>query len=34
MGLYIAREVVHAHGGTLTVAAEHGVTTFTIYLPQ
>jgi signal transduction histidine kinase len=34
LGLYIAREVVLAHGGTLAVTSDHGGTTFTVRLPR
>ncbi len=33
MGLYIAHEIVRAHGGTLEVKCEGGTTTFTMRLP-
>jgi signal transduction histidine kinase len=34
LGLYISRELVTAHGGTLTVDSEEGRgTTFTLTLP-
>jgi len=34
LGLYIAHEVVSAHGGTLEARSTDGVTTFTIRLPR
>ena len=34
LGLYIAREVVRAHGGTLAARSADGVTTFTMRLPR
>ena len=34
LGLYIARQVVLAHGGTLTARSADGTTTFTIRLPR
>ncbi|TCS38030.1 signal transduction histidine kinase [Paucimonas lemoignei] len=35
IGLFIAREIVHAHSGTITVTSEkHTGTTFTISLPR
>jgi signal transduction histidine kinase len=34
LGLYIAREVVRSHGGTLDVESSDGVTTFTMRLPR
>jgi signal transduction histidine kinase len=35
LGLYIAREVVKAHGGSIEVeSTEHGGTTFTVRLPR
>lgn len=35
LGLYIVREVVHAHGGQVTVASTEGLgTTFTLTLPR
>ncbi len=34
LGLYIAREVVSSHAGTLDVRSEGGTTTFTMHLPR
>jgi len=34
LGLYIAREVVSSHAGTLDVRSERGTTTFTMNLPR
>lgn len=34
LGLYIASEIVRAHGGSLTVRSEGGSTTFTVRLPR
>lgn len=34
LGLYIVREIVAAHGGTITVASEAGEITFTMTLPR
>lgn len=34
LGLAIAREIVEAHGGTISAASENGVTTFTIEVPR
>jgi signal transduction histidine kinase len=34
MGLYIASEIVRAHGGTVGVRSSDGVTTFTLRLPR
>jgi signal transduction histidine kinase len=33
LGLYIARQIVQAHGGEINVASTDGVTTFTVRLP-
>ena len=33
LGLAIAREIVQAHGGTITATSENGTTTFTLSLP-
>lgn len=33
LGLAIAREIVEAHGGTVSAASERGVTTFTVRVP-
>jgi len=34
LGLFIVREIVRAHGGSITVKSEGGTTTFTASLPQ
>ena len=34
LGLAITKSIVFAHGGTISVACPHGVTTFTIKLPR
>ena len=34
LGLYIASEIVRAHGGTLTAESKEGLTTFTMRLPR
>jgi signal transduction histidine kinase len=34
LGLYIAHEIVRAHGGTLTAASSQGTTTFALRLPR
>jgi signal transduction histidine kinase len=34
LGLYIAHEIVHAHGGTLDVRSDEGSTTFSASLPR
>jgi signal transduction histidine kinase len=34
LGLYIASEIVRAHGGTLTARSSDGTTTFTLRLPR
>lgn len=34
LGLAVARSLVRAHGGTLTLTAEPGTTTFTVRLPS
>jgi signal transduction histidine kinase len=35
LGLYIAQEIVHAHGGTIHVASDmEDGTTFTLHLPR
>jgi two-component system, OmpR family, sensor kinase len=34
LGLYIVREIVSAHGGTIDVRSRDGVTTFTVRLPR
>jgi len=34
LGLYIASEIVHAHGGRIDVVSEKGKTTFTVVLPR
>jgi signal transduction histidine kinase len=34
LGLYIARELVRAHGGTIAVRSGGGTTTFTVRLPR
>jgi signal transduction histidine kinase len=33
MGLYITREIVTAHGGTISVSSDENATTFSIRLP-
>ena len=33
LGLFIAREIAHAHGGTIEVDSSDDVTTFTISIP-
>jgi signal transduction histidine kinase len=34
LGLYIAHEVVIAHGGTITAGSKEGTTTFTVVVPR
>jgi PAS domain S-box-containing protein len=34
LGLFIVREIVRAHGGTIDVRSRDGVTTFTVRLPR
>jgi signal transduction histidine kinase len=34
LGLYIVRQVVEGHGGTVEVASGEGTTTFTVRLPR
>jgi signal transduction histidine kinase len=35
LGLFIAREIVNSHGGTIAVeSSTAGITTFTIHLPK
>jgi signal transduction histidine kinase len=34
LGLYVAQQIVHAHGGTIVVASSSGGTTFRIALPD
>lgn len=34
LGLYISREIVRSHGGTLEVRSDEGSTTFTLRLPR
>jgi signal transduction histidine kinase len=34
LGLYIAKQIVVSHGGTLTAQSRDGTTTFTIVLPR
>jgi PAS domain S-box-containing protein len=34
LGLYIVRQVVEGHGGTVEVASDEGATTFTVRLPR
>ena len=34
LGLFIVREIVHAHRGAIDVSSSHGGTTFTIRLPR
>ena len=34
LGLYIAREIVKAHGGDIRVTSGNGETTFTVQLPR
>ena len=34
LGLAIAREIVEAHGGSITAASSQGVTTFTVRVPK
>jgi len=34
LGLYIARQIVASHGGTLTARSADGTTTFTVTLPR
>jgi signal transduction histidine kinase len=34
LGLYIVRQIVLAHHGTITVSSSHGVTTFRVTLPR
>jgi signal transduction histidine kinase len=34
LGLYIAREVAEAHGGSITVVSDKNETVFTVGLPR
>ena len=34
LGLYIVREIVHAHGGTIDVTSDAEATTFRVRLPR
>lgn len=34
LGLFIVREIAHAHGGRVEVLSEQGETTFTVHLPR
>jgi signal transduction histidine kinase len=34
LGLYIVREIVHAHGGTVDVTSDQAGTTFTVTIPR
>jgi len=34
LGLFIAREIVHAHGGTISAASAAAGTTFTVRFPH
>jgi signal transduction histidine kinase len=34
LGLYIAREIAHAHGGELTARSDESETVFTVWLPR
>lgn len=34
LGLAIAKEIMLAHGGNITAASEHGITTFRLFIPN